>query len=114
MDKLWIVLLFLGVFLILSNLIKSFAIRFLNSAENQSSVSAIVSEKDDPKVFWAEEGFRREPEQAEFELPEEDFFENEKTEFPEKFEDEFKNLSEEEIDKVLTDAGLFEEEGGEE
>ena len=114
MDKLWIVLLFLGVFLILSNLIKSFAIRFLNSAENQSSVSAIVSEKDDPKVFWSEEGFRREPEQAEFELPEEDFFENEKTEFPEKFEDEFKNLSEEEIGKVLADAGLFEKKGGEE
>lgn len=114
MDKLWIVLLFLGVFLILSNLIKSFAIKFLNSAENQSSVSAIVSEKDDPKVFWKEKGFRREPEQADYNLPEEDFFENEKNEFSESFEDELKNLSEEEIGEVLKEAGLFEKEGGKE
>ena len=111
MDKLWIVFLFLGVFLILSNLIKSFAIRFLNSAENQSSVSAIVSEKDDPKVFWKERGFRREPQQADFELPEEDFFENEKTEFFENFEEEFKNLSEEEQNRIFEEAGLLETEG---
>ena len=111
MDKLWIVLLFLGVFLILSNLIKSFAIKFLNSAENQSSVSAIVSEKDDPKVFWKEKGFRREPEQADYELPEEDFFGNEKTEISENFEDELKNLSEEEIGEVLEKSGLLAKEG---
>ena len=114
MDKIWIVLLFLGVFLLGSNIIKGIAIRFLNSAENQSSVSMIISEEDDPKVFWKENGFRREAQQADYELPEEDFFENEKTEFSESFEDEFKNLSEEEIGKVLTDAGLFEKEGGEE
>ena len=113
MDKLWIVLLFLGVFLFVNNLIKRAAIRFLNSADNQSSVSAITAEKDDPKVFWKENGFRREAQQADYELPEADFFENEKTEFSESFEDEFKNLSEEEIGKVLTDAGLFEKEGGE-
>ncbi len=114
MDKLWIVLLFLGVFLVLSNLVKRFAIRFINSAENQTSVSVMTAEKDDPKVFWSEEGFRREPQQAEFELPEEDFFENEKNEFSESFEDEFKNLSEEEIGEVLKEAGLFEKEGGKE
>ena len=114
MDKMWIVLLFLCVFLIGNAVVKKIVIRFLNSADNQSAISAIAAEKDDPKVFWEKEGFRREPENAEFVLPEEDFFENEKTEFPEKFEEEFENLSEEEIDKVLTDAGLFEKKGGEE
>ena len=39
------------------------------------------------------------------------FFENEKNEFSESFEDELKNLSEEEIGKVLEEAGLFEKEG---
>lgn len=111
MDKLWIVLLFLGVFLLGSNIIKGIAIRFINSAENQSSVSVITAEKDDPKVFWNEKGFRREPQQAEFVLPEEDFFENEKTEFPENFEDEFKNLSEEEKNRIFEEAGIFETEG---
>lgn len=111
MDKLWIVLLFLGAFLIGSNLVKRLMIRFINSAENQSSVSAITAEKDDPKVFWAEEGFRREPEQADYELPPEDFFGDEKTEFSENFEDEFKNLSEEEIYEVLEKSDLFEKKG---
>ena len=111
MDKLWIVLLFLGVFLLGSNIIKGIAIRFINSAENQSSVSVITAEKDDPKVFWNEKGFRREPQQAEFVLPEEDFFENEKTEFPGNFEDEFKNLSEEEKNRIFEEAGIFETEG---
>ena len=111
MDKLWIVLLFLGVFLFVNNFIKRAAIRFLNSADNQSSVSAITAEKDDPKVFWEENGFRREAQQADYELPEADFFENEKTEFSENFEDELKNLSEKEIAEVLEEAGLFEKEG---
>jgi hypothetical protein len=109
MDKLWIVLLFLGVFLLGSNIIKGIAIRFLNSAENQSSVSAITAGKDDPKVFWEEKGFRREPQQADFELPEEDFFENEKTEFSEEFEGEFSGLSEKEINNILEETGIFEE-----
>lgn len=111
MDKLWIVLLFLGVFLIGSNIIKRIAIRFINSAENQSSFFAAAAEKDDPKVFWEEKGFRREPEQAEFDLPEEDFFGNEKTEFSENFEDEFKNLSEEEMNGIFEEAGILETEG---
>lgn len=111
MDKLWIVLLFLGVFLIGSSFAKKLMIRFINSAENQSAVSVIVSEKEDPRVFWNEEGKRREPEQAEFEIPDEDFFGNEKTEFFEKFEDEFSSLSDDEIEKVLREAEIFEEEG---
>lgn len=109
MDKLWIVLLFLGVFLILSNLVKRFAIRFINSAEAQSAVSVMVSEKEDPRVFWNEEGKRREPEQAEYEISEEDFFEKEETEFSENFEDEFSSLSDEEINAVLREAEIFEE-----
>ena len=109
MDKLWIVLLFLGVFLLLSNLVKRFAIRFINSAEAQSAVSVMVSEKEDPRVFWKEEGKRREPELAEYELSEDDFFEKEETEFSEKFEDEFSSLSEDEISEVLREAKLLEE-----
>ncbi|MBE6899936.1 MAG: hypothetical protein E7479_04640 [Ruminococcaceae bacterium] len=111
MDKFWIVLLFLGVFLIGSNIVKRIAVRFINSAENQSSVSVITAEKDDPKVFWNEKGFRREPQQADFVLPAEDFFGNEKTEFSENFEDELKNLSEEEQNKILEEAGILETEG---
>ena len=114
MDKLWIVLLFLGVFLLGSNIIKGIAIRFLNSAENQSSVSMIISEEDDPKVFWEEKGFRRKAEQADFVLPEEDFFENEKTEFSEDFEKELSGISEEEANEILKEAGLYEKEGGKE
>lgn len=111
MDKLWIVLLFLCVFLIGSNIVKRLMIRFINSADSQTAISAMTAEKEDSKVFWAEEGKRRDFEQAEFELPEEDFFENEKTEFSESFEDELKNLSEEEISEVLEKTGLFEKEG---
>ena len=111
MDKLWIVFLFLGVFLLVNSIIKRAAIRFLSSADSQSSVSAITADKEDPKVFWAEKGLRREPQQADFELPEEDFFENERNEFFENFEDEFKNLSEEEVSEVLKQAGIFEQKG---
>lgn len=105
------VLLFLGVFLIGSNIVKKLAIRFINSADNQSTLSAITAGKEDPKVFWAEEGNRRDFEQAEYTLPEEDFFEREKTEFAETFEEEFGSLSDEEIESVLEEAGLFEKEG---
>lgn len=111
MDKLWIILLFLGAFLIGSNIVKKLMIRFINSADNQSAVSAMTANKEDPKVFWAEEGLRRDFEQAEYELPEEDFFQNEKNEFADDFEEEFANLSEEEAKEILEKAGLFEREG---
>ena len=110
MDKFWIVLLFLFVFLLVSSIIKRLAIRFINSADAQNSVSVITAEKEDPKVFWKEEGLRRDFEQAEFSLPEEDFFEKEKTELPHDFEDEFSGLSENEIEKILKEAKLFDEE----
>lgn len=111
MDKMWIVLLFLCVFLIGNAVVKKIVIRFLNSADNQSAISAIAAEKDDPKVFWEKEGFRREPENAEFVLPEKDFFENEKTEISENFEDEFSGLSDSEAREILLETGLFEKEG---
>lgn len=110
MDKLWIVLLFLGVFFIGSSLVKRLMIRFINSADNQSAISAMTADKEDPKVFWAEEGLRRDFEQAEYDLPEEDFFENEITEID--FEKDIENLSDEEINAILEETGLFEEEGG--
>ena len=113
MGKLWIVILFLGTFLIGSSIVKRMVIRFMNSADNQNVVSAITAEKEDPKVFWAEEGRRREPEQAEYKLSPEDFFENESTEFAESFEEEFAKLSAEEADEILNAAGLLEKEDGE-
>ncbi len=111
MDKLWIVLLFLGVFLFINNFAKRFLIKAMVSKNSESSVFVSLEDESDPKVFWEKEGFRREPQQADFILPEEDFFENEKNEFSENFEEELEKLSEEEIDKVLKEAGLFEKEG---
>ena len=40
-----------------------------------------------------------------------DFFENEKTEFSEDFEKELSGLSEEEVNKILKEAGLYKREG---
>ena len=58
-----------------------------NPPKHTVGITNIVVSKDDPKVFWNEKGFRREPEQAEFVLPGEDFVENEKMEFSENFEE---------------------------
>lgn len=109
MDKLWIVFLFLGVFLLINNFAKRFFIGLINSDKCESSVFVPEDDENDPKVFWEKEGFRRIPEQAEFVLPEEDFFENEKTEFSEEFEGEFSGLSEKEINNILEETGIFEE-----
>ena len=109
MDKLWIVFLFLGVFLLINNFAKRFFIGLINSDKCESSVFVPEDDENDPKVFWEKEGFRRMPEQAEYVLPEEDFFENEKTEFSEEFEGEFSGLSEKEVKNILEEAGIFEE-----
>lgn len=111
MDKVWIILLFLFVFLLVSSIVKRLAIRFISSADSQNAVSVITEEKEDPKVFFAEEGLRRDFENAEYTLPEEDFFENEKTEFADSFEKEFDALSDEEARMILEQSGLFEKEG---
>lgn len=71
----------------------------------------MTAEKEDPRVFWKEEGKRRDFEQAEYELPEEDFFENEKTELALDFEKEIAALSDEEINIIFEEADLFEKEG---
>ncbi len=111
MDKLWIVFLFLGVFLLINNFAKRLLINFIVSGKDQSNLFVPAEEKDDPKVFWNSEGFRREPEQAEFVLPEEDFFGDEKTELSESFENEFSGLSEKETEEILKKAGLYEKKG---
>ncbi len=113
MGKFWIVILFLCVFLICSNIVKRFMLRFINSAENSEAVSIITAEKDNAKIFWEKEGFRRNPSIAEFELPEKDFFENENTELSEDLEEEFKNLSDDEVEKILEESGLLKREGEE-
>ena len=111
MDKLWIVFLFLGVFLLVNNFAKRFLIKLIASGKTENTVFVSPEEEDDPKASWEKRGQRREPEQAEFNLPEEDFFGNEKTEFCENFEEALLNLSEEEISEVLEKAGIFNEEG---
>ena len=111
MDKLWIVFLFLGVFLLINNFAKRFLIKAMASKNIESPVFVSLEDETDPKVFWEKEGFRRKAEQADFVLPEEDFFENEKTEFSEDFEKELSGISEEEANEILKEAGLYEKEG---
>ena len=111
MDKLWIVFLFLGVFLLINNFAKRFLIRAMVSKNTEGSVFVSSEDETDPRTFWEKEGFRRKAEQADFILPEEDFFENEKTEFSEDFEKEFSGISEEEAKEILKEAGLYEKEG---
>ena len=111
MDKLWIVLLFLGVFLLINNFAKRFLIKVIASEKCESSVFVSSEDETDPKVFWEKEGFRRNAEQADFVLPKEDFFENEKTEFSEDFEKELSGISEEEAKEILKEAGIYEMEG---
>ena len=113
MDKLWIIPLFLVIFLALNNTVKSLIIKRIASKEKEepSASSVGFEEKEDPRVFFREEGLRREPENAEYDLPEKDFFENEETEFFEHFEEEFSGLSEDDAEKILFEAGLFEKEG---
>ena len=111
MDKIWIIPLFLCVFFISNNLIKRLIYKKMFAQSAKEGSSATIEDKEDPRVFWKEEGLRREPENAELELPEKDFFENEKTEFFEDFEKEFSGLSDEEAEKILEEAGLLEKEG---
>lgn len=114
MDKLWLVLLFLGIFLICSIIVKRIVINALNTAERRSTISAITAEKNDPKVYWEESGKKRNFENAEVVLSENDFFENEETEFSPTFEEEFSNLSDEETEEILKKAGIYTEESEDE
>ncbi len=111
MDKIWIVFLFLGVFFIMNNFVKKIFLRRMASESVQEAYTEDAADKEDPKVFWEKEGRRREPENAEYVLPEEDFFDNEKTEFFDSFEEEFNNLSDEERNRILEEAGLSLEDG---
>ncbi len=107
-DKLWIVLLFLCVFLLGTAIVKRFAINALQSADRQSAVTALTAEKEDSRVYWSEEGKRREFAQAEYVLPEKDFTENEETELPEDLEDEIESISLEEALAILDEIAEWE------
>ncbi|MBR5309812.1 MAG: hypothetical protein IKU42_01650 [Oscillospiraceae bacterium] len=111
MDKLWIVLLFLCVFFIGNGMIKRLFVRYMSSGKAEDINFVSAEDKEDPKIYWEKSGNRREPENAEFVLPDEDFFENEKLEFYQNFEDEFSGLSDEEKEKILHEAELYSEEG---
>lgn len=111
MDKIWIVFLFLIVMLAGNRAVKYFIIRKMSSEAAGNDAFVPSEEKEDPKIFWEKEGFRREPQQADYILPEEDFFENEKTEFPESFPDELKGISEAEAKAILLESGIYRKEG---
>ena len=107
-DKLWIVLIFLCVFLLGTAVVKKLTIKALSSAERQSTISLMTEGKDDPKVFWEEEGCRREFENADYTLPENDFIENERTEFPENLEEEMDSISLKEALAILDEIAEWE------
>lgn len=111
MDKIWIIFLFLIVMILANRAMKYFLIRKMSAKAEESGAFASPEDEEDPKIFWENKGFRREPQQAEIEIPEEDFFENEKTEFSESFEEEFKGISETEAKDILIKAGIYEKEG---
>ena len=55
MDKLWIVFLFLGVFLLINNFAKRFLIKAMASKNTESPVFVSSEDETDPKVFWEKE-----------------------------------------------------------
>ena len=67
---------------------------------------------ESPKDIWKKEGCSRSFENAEYTLPDEDFFEDEKTEFPQTEEELFSGLSDEEKQEIMREAGLSEDEDG--
>ena len=75
MEK-WVILIFVAVFLVCSFFVKRFMIRMINSAERQSAVAAINSKEDSPLDYWQESGNSRKFENADYPLPEEDFFQS--------------------------------------
>lgn len=111
MDKIWIVFLFLGIMLFGNRAVKYFLIRKMSSEAAGNDAFVPFEEKEDPKVFWEKEGLRREPELADYQLSEEDFFENEKTEFSGSFEEEFRGISEADAKDILIKAGIYEKRG---
>ncbi|MGN0627054.1 MAG: hypothetical protein ACI4IT_03725 [Oscillospiraceae bacterium] len=99
MEK-WVILIFVAVFLVCSFFVKRFMIRMINSAERQSAVAAINSKEDSPLDYWQESGNSRKFENADYPLPEEDFFENEMTELP-SLEEALSGLSESEAEEIM-------------
>lgn len=105
------VLIFIVVLLICSVLVRKFFIKMINSADRQSA-SAAIAAGDDPLARWNESGRRRNFENADYELPAEDFFENEKTELP-NLEKALEGLSEREVEEIMIESGILNGEEGE-
>lgn len=87
--------------------------KYMNYYENNMTKEP-EEKAESPKDIWKKEGCSRSFENAEYTLPEEDFFENEKTEFPQTEEELFSGISEEEKQSILKEAGLLEDEDGRE
>ena len=96
-------------FLLALILVSRFSKRTLQSAENRSFS---VSKEKKPEDIFRDEGRRREPEQADYELSPEDFFEREETE-PLDWEHLFDDLPAEEAERILKESGILSEGQGE-
>ncbi|MGN0628780.1 MAG: hypothetical protein ACI4IW_04050 [Oscillospiraceae bacterium] len=108
----WEVLVFIAVLLVCSVLVRRFIIKMINSADRQSASAVIAAGSDDPLARWNESGRRRDFENADYELPAEDFFENEKTELP-NLEKALEGLSEREAEEIMRESGILDGEEGE-
>ncbi len=105
LENWWIFLIFAATCVLCALISAKTSRKYMNYYENGGNNAPEVKEPS-PKEIWKKEGCSRSFENAEFELPEEDFFENEKTELPETEEELFSGLSEEEKEAVITEAGL--------
>ncbi len=103
MEKLIIVLLFLGAMIIGKGIFTRLLGRMMNSAAAKGIEFSPEGETDLDR--WKASGCGRNFENAEMELPAEDFFENETTEL-QSLEEAFAGLSAAEAEKILNLAGI--------
>ena len=113
MENWWVYLLFAATCALCALLTKKTNKKYMNYYENNMTKTPDKKE-DSPKDIWKKEGCSRSFENAEYDVPEEDFFGNEKTELPETGEELFSGLSEEERCEIMKEAGLLEDEDGRE
>lgn len=105
MENWWIFLIFSATCVLCAFISAKTSRKYMNYYESDGS-SAPPEKKPSPKEILKKEGCFRSFENAELELPKEDFFENEKTELPETMEELFSGLSEEEKEAVIKEAEL--------
>lgn len=113
MEHWWVYALFIATCGICALITTKTNRKYMNYYENNMTKTPEIKE-DSPKDIWKKEGCSRSFENAEYALPEEDFFGNEKTELPETEEELFSGLSEEEKREILKESGLLEDEDGRE